>query len=40
MQMLKNSYAHKIGAKMNNLTLNGVRVKEQKKIHKRNLLLL
>ena len=38
--MLKNSYAHKIGAKMNNLKLNGVRVKEQKKIHKRNLLLL
>ena len=35
MQMLKNSYAHKIGAKMNNLTLNGVRVKEQKKILKK-----
>ena len=32
--MLKNSCAHKIGAKMNNLTLNGVRVKEQKKFIK------
>ena len=29
MQMLKNSYAHKIGAKMNNLTLNGVRGTEK-----------
>ena len=39
MQMLKHSYAHKIGVKMDNSTLNGARVKEQK-IHKRNLLLL
>ena len=37
--MLKHSYAHKTGAKMDISTLNGVRVKE-KKIHKRNPLLL
>ena len=38
--MLKHSYAHEIGAKMDNSTLNGVRVNEQpkKKNHKRNLL--
>ena len=35
--MLKHSYALKMGAKKNNPTLNQIRVKEQKKIHKRNL---
>ena len=29
--MLKHSYAHEIGAKMDNSTLNGVRVNEQPK---------
>ena len=35
--MLKHSYAHKMGAKMNNLALNQVRIKEQKKFYKGNL---
>ena len=31
--MLKHSYGHKVGAKMNNSALNQVRIEEQKKFH-------